>query len=719
MCSTFLHHRFRVLLPMDTGMTRRSTLMAACALALLAVLALAPAAGATARVGVVGPNVLVRPADAPTTAATAHLVAAGNEFESTQVVVRADGAPLSGVDVLVVGTLTGPGGATIPAHAFTVYRVGYYDVAGLPSDGDLGGALGLFPDALIPKVDTVWHEARRAFPIDVPAGQNRLAWVDVLVPPGTPAGTYAGASIRVTAAGGVRRDVPLELEVVGVDLPSTTSLDGGFDVNPNRICQAHDCGAYPGGSTALTAAYERVALDNRLTLAKPPTATPSGPADGAYRTYTRPLLLGTGDTRLAGARLRTITIYQWAVDSADEWRRIAEADGLVDRVRFHCDEIARSASAWSACRSDWQRANALWRGAGSGTVHDLPLQVTTSIDDVAWARANGFADLADRIAVLIPVINYVHPKSTPAFPGRRAQFAHWTSGTTPGGVTRQLWTYTSCMSMGCSPAGPDREEVWRGWPGYGVDQPAAEARALGWIAWRYDLAGEYYYETARDLPSAWTDLWSADGGNHGDGTLFYPGTTARIGGSHDVPIESIRLKRIRDGREDHEWLLAAERTAGRARVDAIAAEAFPDAFHSAATQAAIDGARDKLAGLLGSRTIREITPNPAAPTPARPRPRPRRVTCAGRRATIMNTARGETLRGTRRADVIAGLGGNDRIIGFGRGDFICAGAGNDVIITSSDRSARDIVACGTGRDRIVHDRRDRVLPGCERRTRRR
>jgi hypothetical protein len=695
-------------------MTHRSTLAAACLLALVALVAFAPAANASARVGVVGSNVLVRPADAPTTSATAHLLAAGNEFESTQVVVRADGAPLTGVDVQVVGTLAGPAGATIPSSAFTVYRVGYYDVSGLPSDGDLGGALGLFPDALIPTVDTIWHEPRRAFPIDVPAGQNRLAWIDMLVPPGTPAGSYVGASIRVTAAGGVQQDVPLEVEVAGLDLPSTTSLDGGFDINPNLLCAAHDCAAYPGGGTALTAAYERVALDDRLTLAKPPTATPASPTDSAYRTYTRPLLLGTAGTRLAGAKLRTITIYQWAVESADEWRRVAEADGVVDRVRFHCDEIARSAAAWSTCRSDWQRANQLWRGAASGAAHDLPLQVTTSIDDVTWARANGFADLADRIAVLVPVINRVHPKSIPAFPGRRGDFAAWSGGTTPGGAPRSLWTYTSCMSMGCSPAGADPESEWRGWPSYGVDQPAAEARATGWITWRYDIAGEYYYETVRDLPSAWTDLWSDDGGNHGDGTLFYPGTTTRVGGQHDVPIESIRLKRIRDGREDHEWLLAAERVAGRAPVDAIAAAAFPDAFHTDATQSAIDGARTDLAALVAGRTIRETTPRPTTPTtPVAPR-----VTCAGRRATIVGTALADVLRGTARADVIAGLGGNDRITGLGRGDLVCAGSGNDVIVTSGDRGARDIVACGSGRDRLVHDRRDRVLPGCERRSRR-
>jgi hypothetical protein len=695
------------------------------AVALLALLAPAGAAQAAASVGVVGPDVLVRPADAPAGTSSAHLLAARNEFESMQVVVRAEGAPVTGVDVAVSGTLTAPGGATIPTSAFTVYRVGYYDVTGLPSDGDLGGALGAYPDALIPTVDTFWHEPRRAFPIDVPAGQNRLAWIDLLVPSGTPAGIYSGATVHVTAAGGVDQAIPVEVEVADLELPSTTTLDGGFDVNPNQLCAAHACGSFPGGAAGLTAMYEQVALDDRLTLAKPPTATPSGPNDAAYRTYTRPLLLGTAATRLAGASLRTVTIYQWAVESADEWRRTADADGFVDRVRFHCDEIGTSSSAWTACRNDWTRANALWRGAAASgaAVTDLPLQVTTSVDDVAWARSHGFADLADRISVLIPVINYVHPRSSGAFPGRRGAFDAFASGTTPGGATRHLWSYTSCMSMGCSPSGADSESAWRGWPSYGIDQPGSEARAMGWISWLYGLEGEYYYETARDLPTAWTDQWSSDGGNHGDGTLFYPGTVARIGGSHDVAIESIRTKRIRDGREDYEWLRVAGDALGRASVEPIARSAYADAFSTDIPEARIDAARTQLASLVAGRGLRSIgTTTPPRRTTTTPATRPsggtrRRITCGGRRATIVGTNRADVLRGTARADVIAALGGNDRIYGFGRGDIICAGNGNDVIVTARDRGARDLIACGRGRDRLVHDRRDRVLPGCERRTR--
>ena len=116
----------------------------------------------------------------------------------------------------------------------------------------------------------------------------------------------------------------------------------------------------------------------------------------------------------------------------------------------------------------------------------------------------------------------------------------------------------------------------------------------------------------------------------------------------------------------------------------------------------------------------------------------------------LGTGRGETLDGTSAADLIFGLAGNDRI--RGRGDDDClvggpgkdrliggpgadrltggrgadtlvggpgvnrydAGAGRDVVDARNGR--RELVSCGSGRDRARVDRRDRVRR-CERVTR--
>jgi len=69
--------------------------------------------------------------------------------------------------------------------------------------------------------------------------------------------------------------------------------------------------------------------------------------------------------------------------------------------------------------------------------------------------------------------------------------------------------------------------------------------------------------------------------------LFYPGRPDRIGGRTDIPIESIRLKLIREGMEDYEYLAllaklrgwkAADEYAGRIVQKPYLWESRPETF---------------------------------------------------------------------------------------------------------------------------------------------
>ena len=55
-------------------------------------------------------------------------------------------------------------------------------------------------------------------------------------------------------------------------------------------------------------------------------------------------------------------------------------------------------------------------------------------------------------------------------------------------------------------------------------------------------------------------------GGNGDGYMIYAGTPERIGGTQGIPLESMRLKHVRDGFEDFEWLTLLERVTSRAHV---------------------------------------------------------------------------------------------------------------------------------------------------------
>ena len=78
------------------------------------------------------------------------------------------------------------------------------------------------------------------------------------------------------------------------------------------------------------------------------------------------------------------------------------------------------------------------------------------------------------------------------------------------------------------------------------------------------------------------DLWpSGVEGSNGDGSLVYPGwagefvgtpagaNTPDIGGTHDIPIESMRLKYIRDFMEDLEYMKLADDAGKSANVATI------------------------------------------------------------------------------------------------------------------------------------------------------
>lgn len=99
-----------------------------------------------------------------------------------------------------------------------------------------------------------------------------------------------------------------------------------------------------------------------------------------------------------------------------------------------------------------------------------------------------------------------------------------------------------------------------------IDHPAVRNRIMPWMTYRYNISGELYWGS-NAATSAGTDAaWTAEGlfvaGGNGDGTLTYPGTVDRVGGTHPIPIASLRLKQVRDGQEDWAYLAALEKLTG-------------------------------------------------------------------------------------------------------------------------------------------------------------
>ena len=522
------------------------------------------------------------PAGAP---ASAALAAAQNEFESFQVVVT---GAASAVSMAFSGLDDGAGHA-ISGRDVVLYREALIDV---PTQSGGDGAAGMWPDALVPDVDPIAGEKRNAFPFDVPAGESRAVFVDIHAPQSTPAGTYTG-TLHVT--GGATQDVPVTLTVWNFSVPSTSTLKSAYGLAWNGPCMGHGDAGCTGGASdlALRARYVQAALDNHVSIHLPYYTAPVDAAGNAnwatFDQYVGPFLDGTSAARLQGAKLSAISVDTVALSSPQvaAWSQHFKAKGWIMPFAYVCDEPPLT------CQ--WTDIPGIIAKVRAGDPA-MPTLVTTT---VTQAQQNGVSG----IDLFTPVINYMEGKPGALFAGN--QRSNYGSN---------VWWYQSCMSFGCSGVGGGLDGTGEtGWPTMAIDSDATRNRAMEWLSFGYDVSGELYYETTMAYFSG--DPWvsqTAFGGT-GDGTLFYPGTPAKIGGQTEIPVESLRLKHIRDGMEDYELLALAKQLGLGDQAKQIALGVYPKTYLATSTPAAIDSARAELAALILHALGRDT---PAPPPPA-------------------------------------------------------------------------------------------------------
>jgi hypothetical protein len=514
----------------------------------------------------------------------ARLTGARNEFVSFQVVLPGGMSGQSGVSVRTGSPLTGKSG-TIPNSAMTIYREDYYTTT---EPSSAGRTVGAWPDALIPAVDRLYGQARRAFPIDVPAGETRVAFVDIMVPKNQAPGAYDG-SVVVTNSRGKNATVPVHLDVRNFTLPSTSSLRTSWGVDWDLLCDD----LYGDGCNESTSAadqqrawqtnydFARIALDDRISVPKMAPLPPTSDQVANFNAYMLPLIQGTAPTQLHGAQLTTIGVDRTHVA---EWKALAEADGFTDRALMYdthdCDEPGKNATKWANCISAVNGFKTTWPG--------LPNLMTSSIDNI-----NGFDPSYSVSDIVVPVVDQMDglPATGQYAGNQRPKYDALLSH--PG---KELWMYTSCDVSGCDGLGETDSYFQHPWMDYTLDTQAAQNRSMGWLDYVYGATGELYYNTTQQLATAWTD--QAGFGGIGDGTLFYPGTTDRIGGSTPIPLESLRMKMVRDGYQDYEYLKLATAAGHGTEAMSIAESLYPSTHDAGPSSAAIEQARVQLANLV-------------------------------------------------------------------------------------------------------------------------
>jgi hypothetical protein len=153
-----------------------------------------------------------------------------------------------------------------------------------------------------------------------------------------------------------------------------------------------------------------------------------------------------------------------------------------------------------------------------------------------------------------------------------------------------IWAYTALCQRNPTP--------W-----WHIDYPLLNYRVPAWVAWRYRIRGLLYWggmsfwnETKNPWDDAWTYGHKQEESHiyNGEGTLVYPGR--EVGYEGIAP--SIRLKALRDGIEDYEYMAILERQGKAAEARKIVEPLASSWFKWNSNPAAYDQARARLAELI-------------------------------------------------------------------------------------------------------------------------
>ena len=164
----------------------------------------------------------------------------------------------------------------------------------------------------------------------------------------------------------------------------------------------------------------------------------------------------------------------------------------------------------------------------------------------------------------------------------------------------------------CSNGTPDSGATG-GYANYGIDGKPAANRAREWTTYLYQESGELYYDPLFCWGQASNcngnaDPWNgsyAFGGN-GEGTLFYPsvfGGVNHTGTTNPHFVPSVRMKHMRDGMQDYEYMHELTTLGQGAAVSTQIATWMTRSWSFELTGTGLQAARQNLGTLLHQQTF--------------------------------------------------------------------------------------------------------------------
>lgn len=533
----------------------------------------------------------------PVTQSSITIKAARNEFEPFQLVFKnTSSGSRSNIDVSI-SNFTGEG-RTISNSNVTIFKEEYLNITSL---SNIDGQLGEWPDALMPKVDAYYHETRSTFPLSVSAGRVQPIWFDVFVPANATPGNYT-ATVTLTENSALLFTGTVNLTVWDFVLPATSSLPSYFTANKDEIWRGFFASEpMLTTSVSLQRDFIKAGLRHRLTFSGIPFSFGSwNSATKTYSSFTSTYyvnsIAGFIDGTATGIEYGAASLTSFAYDFSNMYKKYVTIPGLctngaTEPPQGLYDETYERARLIASLFTDQQKAlfyilplDEPGTGGDGGCAQTNPDMDYKGVKMMSRAiRAAGLKvrETASRRDGLLNTDN------NPASNDYIDRWSPWLGSIVGQGVDKlssystdiangaQLWWYQSCMTGGCGIEGTT--SGYRGWPQYFVEYSAMHSRVFPWMTFKYGIMGETYWgvvgmfgKSSSTLGDPYYSLYSSTYHKNADGAFFYPGVantttaglpttdgrgahTMSIGGTHNIPIESIRLKMIREGYEDYEY----------------------------------------------------------------------------------------------------------------------------------------------------------------------
>jgi hypothetical protein len=442
--------------------------------------------------------------------ANIQMSAAKGEWESAQIAVRASGWDLKNIN-LSISDLQGAKGKIAKSN-ITLDREHFASVKHSNVSACLGGSPdrcslgdGIYPDGLIPfKHPDTGADLQgnlRAAHYNLAAGKNAVYWLDVFVPRGTSAGMYQG-KVKVTSDRG-NVSVPISLKVWNFTLPLQPSLKTAFQI-----------------WTVRNKSNELELLKHRLN----PTY-PLNPQDESGYAKSHGMNIvgdqGAGDASVMWGTCEVSPLR--AAPPVAKFREIAARHpAKMPTFIYSADEVERE-----SCPNMTTKVSPILRQWGRN-IHQAGLKHLAVMPPDSSLYDDGTGRSAVDIWVVSARTHRPHQAEVDYVRSHRKG---------------EVWSYSAMALDNYSPK-------WL------IDYPLIDYRVhAGFINASLGMTGLLYWRV-----DDWqmTDPW--DHPNHqiknqlypGDGMLFYPGD--RVGLTKDRMIPSMRVKALRDGVEDYEYV---------------------------------------------------------------------------------------------------------------------------------------------------------------------